>query len=80
MNRPLPTYIAGIDESLEKVFIRPAFDPNVSYPSIPTSTFVLDPANMPLSLTNLQRLRNEIIDFWNHSNVIRYKSLYNSQI
>lgn len=80
MNRPLPTYVAGIDENTETVFIRPAFNPNVSYPSIPTSFFILDPTNMPLSLINLQRLRDEIIDFWNNSNVIQYKLQYNSQI
>lgn len=80
INRPLPTYIAGIDEIDEKVFICPAFDPNVGYSSIPTSSFVLDPGNKALSLTNLLRLRDEVIDFWNNSDVTQYKSQYNSQI
>lgn len=79
-NRPLPTYIAGVDENSEKVFIRPAFDPNINYSSIPTSFFVLDPTNKVLSLSNLKKLKDEIIDFWNNSGMVNYKSNYNSQI
>lgn len=80
INRPLPTYIAGVDEIDEKVYICPAFDPTITYPSIPTSSFVLDINNKTLSRTNLQRLRDEIIDFWNNSNMINYKKQYNSNM
>ncbi len=76
--RPLPTYVAGVDIENEVVFVAPAFENNGEYPAIPPRLrFDKDNANTKVSL---ERLRDDIIRFWEESGIIEYKRDYNSNV
>ena len=72
IHRPLPTYVVGADIEDEVVFIASANNPNQEYPSIPTS-FRLDNNDKALRIANLEKLRDEIIRYWEESNIFDYK-------
>lgn len=72
IRRPLPTYVVGADIEDEVVFIAPAINDSQEYPSIPTS-FRLDNKNKALRIANLEKLRDDIIRYWQESNIFDYK-------
>ena len=76
VNRPLPTYVAGVDEVNEKVYICPAFDANSTISSIPAN-HILEKGN-PVSLTTLRTLKEDIINYWQSINIHNHKTNYNS--
>lgn len=84
-NRPIPTYIAGVDLEEMKVYIAPAFSNNLKYPSIPTK-FVLsainDKTTKKQNQNNLIQLREDIINYWGtiNANILHYKHNFNSNI
>lgn len=72
VDRPLPSYIAGVDLNTQNVYLVPAFDRNASYGgSIPTS-FCLIPGD-PHNIAKLQRLKNDVINYWHGLNIDVYK-------
>ena len=80
VHRPLPTYVVGADVEDEVVYIAPAFKENDEYPSIPTR-FKLDNNNIALRKTNLEKLRNDIIRYWEDSNIFEFKhNIFQSNI
>lgn len=79
MNIPIPTFVAGVDEDKEMVFLCPSYH-NVTFPSIPTNKIILDVSNKPQSLVNLQKLKDDIINYWENSGIINYKQNYISTI
>ena len=72
INRPLPTYVVGADIEEEVVFIAPANDKKRRYPSIPTG-FRLDNKDKDQRIANLEKLRDEIIRYWEESGILDYK-------
>lgn len=72
VHRPFPTYVVGADVEDEVVYIAPAFKENDDYPSIPTC-FRLDNKDIELRKTNLELLRDDIIRYWEDSNIFDYK-------
>ena len=77
IKRPLPTYLAGVDINSEAVYICPAFDINIKYPSIPTK-HKLELINKPGSKAELLLLKEDIIKYWNNSGSEIYKTNYQS--
>lgn len=77
--RPLPSYVAGVDVEDEVVFIAPAFMNNGSYSTIPNK-LVLDIRNVTRYKADLEKLKNDIINYWETGNVPAHKQAYNSQI
>jgi len=75
-NRPLPTYVAGVDEIDEKVYICPAFNANSAISSIPTN-HILEKGN-PVSLITLRVLKEDIVNYWQSINIQNHKTNYNS--
>lgn len=79
INRPLPSYVAGVDLNNMDVVLVPAFDTNSGYGgSIPT-THVLSPGNAG-NVAILQQLKDDIIRYWNGLNINIYKPLFVSTL
>lgn len=77
--RPLPTYVVGVDVEEEVAFIAPAFEHDGSYASIPNK-LVLDLRDVPRYKADLDKLKNDIINFWESSGIPAHKQTYRSQI
>lgn len=76
VNRPLPTYVAGVDEENEIVYICSAFDPKVPFSTIPKKN-ILEKGN-PASQITLETLKEDIIKYWQHINIVNNKSTFSS--
>ena len=72
LHRPLPTYVVGADVTDEVVFIAPAYKEDKEYSSIPT-TIRLDNNDKALRIANLEKLRDDIIRYWEESNIFDFK-------
>ena len=70
--RPLPTYVVGVDMENECIYIAPAFNDNQKYSSIPTN-FMLDNENERLRIENLKKFRDDIIRYWEESDICNFK-------
>lgn len=79
LNRPLPTYVAGVDLNNEIVFITPAFKDLDRTASMKTNN-KLDFNDQITTKNTLDELKNDIINYWNSMNVLNVKSNYNSKI
>lgn len=78
--RPMPTYVAGVDDTIGDVYIAPAFATANNYGgSIPT-TYHLTMSNKAASLANLIKLKNDVIDYWDGLRIKSYKSSFNSAL
>lgn len=78
LGRPVPTYVVGADLQDESIYIAPAFSKGTRYPSIPTR-FKID-KNAKQSSINLKKLVDEIVKYWEDSNIKDYKSKFISTI
>lgn len=79
LNRPLPTYIAGVDVNNETVYLTEAFDKTKKTSSIPT-TYKLDVRDKATSLANIRKLEQDIIDYWQGSKILVYKQSFKSSL
>lgn len=79
LNRPLPTYVAGVDLNKEIVFITPAFKDSDRTTSMKTNK-KLDFSDQITTKKTLNELKNDIINYWNSINILNVKSKYNSQL
>ena len=78
--RPLPTYVAGVNNDNGDVYIAPAFETEDKYSgSIPT-TYRLSQSNKAGSLADLVRLKNDIINYWDGLDIQVYKPAFNSAL
>ena len=73
VQRPLPTYVVGVDLEKEVVYIAPAFNDIEQYSSIPTR-IKLDNIDKNLRINNLKKLRDDIIRYWEESNISDFKN------
>lgn len=78
--RPMPTYVAGVNNDNGDVYIAPAFETANKYGgSIPTS-YRLSLSDKAGSLANLIILKNDIIDYWDGLNIQAYKPAFNTAL
>lgn len=80
INRPLPTYVAGVDLKNERVYICPAFNDANAYTSSIPITHILDKQNAVATQQTLNMLKQDIIEYWNNSNVNLYKTSFRSRL
>lgn len=81
INRPLPTYVAGVDLNTLDVYLVPAFDRTNSYRNSIPSGFKL--IGKPKKISNnrqLQRLKDDVTNYWQGLNIDNYKPHFNSMI
>lgn len=79
LNRPLPTYIAGLDIDNEVMFLYPAYDPTLSTNKIAT-TYRLSKEAKKKSLKNLQKLKDDVVQYWTNSGMDAFKKTYTSKL
>lgn len=80
INRPLPTYVAGVELKNEKVYICPAFDDANAYTSSIPITHILDKQNTVATQQTLDMLKQDIIEYWNKAKANLYKSSFKSRL
>ena len=81
IDRPLPTYVAGVDLNTSDVYLVPAFDRVKSFRnSIPTGFKLIGKPKKDSNKRKLQRLKDDIVQYWQHLNIDNYKPHYNSII
>lgn len=81
IDRPLPSYAAGVDLNTEDVYLVPCFDINSRYSgSIPTNNRLVNKPKTPNNLALLLRLKSDIIDYWHGLNIDTYKPQFNSTL
>ena len=81
IDRPLPSYAAGVDLNTEDVYLVPCFDTNSGYNgSIPTNNRLVNRPKTPNNLALLQRLKSDIMDYWHGLNIDTYKPQFNSSL
>lgn len=80
INRPLPTYVAGVDLKNERVYICPAFNDANAYTSSIPITHILDKQNAVATQQTLDMLKQDIIEYWNNANVNLYKTSFRSRL
>ena len=81
INRPLPTYVAGVDLNTFDVYLVSAFDRTKSFRnSIPTGFKLEGKPNVAANKRNLNRLRDDVKRYWLNLNIDTYKPNYNSSI
>lgn len=78
--RPMPTYVAGVDNTTGDVYIAPAFkDVNMYGGSVPL-TYKLSQSDKVASLNNLKLLKKDVIDYWEGMDIQTYKPSFNSAL
>lgn len=80
VNRPLPSYVAGVNLNTKEIFIAPAFDKNVGYTSSIPTTFKLVYGQKVANKNMLQILKDDVISYWEGLNIYTYKTTFNSRI
>lgn len=79
IDRPLPTFIAAVDYKGQKMYIAPAFDKAVKYPSVPT-THVFCESDVHATNDAAKKLLHDIKEYWDNLNIDQYKQNYKGQI
>ena len=80
VSRPLPTYIASVDLTTRDIYLVQGFDRNLSYSSSIPTTFKISPGNRAANKVQLQRLKNDVIDYWQGLNIDVYKPSFRSAL
>ena len=80
IDRPLPSYIAGVDLNTSDVYLVPAFDRGAGYGGSIPDTFRLVRGNKAANAVLLQRLKNDVIDYWRGLDIDVYKPSFNSAL
>lgn len=78
--RPVPTYIAGVNNLNGDVYIAPAFEPVNKYGGSVPTTYILSQGEKKESLRNLELLKQDVIDYWEGLNIQTYKSSFKSAL
>ena len=79
IKRPLPTYVGGMDNNTETLFIAPAYNPRTKYSSIPP-TLKMDNSDLQAYRSAIEKLRDDIINYWETFNMHTNKPIYNSTL
>lgn len=80
VDRPLPTYVAGVDLNTEDIFIVPAFDKNARYSSSLPTSFKLSHGQKAANKLLLIQLKEDVIRYWQGLNIDTYKTTFKSSI
>lgn len=80
VDRPLPSYVAGVDLNTKDIFIVPAFDKQAGYTgSIPTK-FQLKSGQKAANKVQLLLLKEDVTEYWRGLNVDTYKKSFKSKL
>lgn len=79
INRPIPTYLAGVDLNKLDVYLCPVFDENMTYGVIPAK-HVIKVTDLPNWAKEMENLKQDIIGYWQQSRAITFKPTYKSKL
>lgn len=79
INRPIPTYLAGVDLNKMEVYFCPVFDVSVKYGVIPAK-HVVKVTDLTNWAKEMEALKQDVIDYWTQSRVVTYKPTYKSKL
>jgi hypothetical protein len=77
--RPLPTYVIGADVEHEVIYIAPAFENDGPYNSIPPK-LKIDNRSLANDKVALNRLKDDIINYYKSHQTPNYKRAYKTTI
>lgn len=78
--RPMPTYVAGVNNETGDVYIAPAFIAANKYGgSVPTK-YCLSASDKTGSLGNLKLLRQDVMEYWDGLDIQVYKPSFKSAL
>lgn len=80
INRPMPTYVAGVDVINEEVYIAPAFNKSHDYKKSIPVTHKLSAADPIASQTTIAKLKNDIIDYWTQAQMSKLKANFKTAL
>ena len=78
-NRPIPTYVMGVDLVDELVYIAPAYQKEGKYPSIP-NRLKIDNKVIADDITALNKLKEDIINYYQSHKIPQHKQNYKTLI
>lgn len=78
--RPLPTFVAGVDNTTGDVYIAPAFTVENNYGGSIPMIYRLSSSDQIGSLANLSLLKQDVIKYWDDLKIQVYKSAFNSAL
>jgi len=79
LNRPLPTYIAGVDVNTETVYLCSAFSDKTHLKSMPVK-HRLKFTSKAKTLKTLDLLKQDVINYWQGAKTKSYKKKYTSSL
>ena len=79
INRPIPTYLAGVDLNKLEVFFCPVFDANVKYGVIPAK-HVVKVTDLTNWAKEMEALKQDVIAYWQQFGAVTYKPTYKSKL
>lgn len=79
VDRPIPTFVAGYDLIEHRMFLAPAYNIRTTYPSIPLQHEV-NLINHTAAIGTLNKLKRDIINYWQRLNISNYKDFYITQL
>lgn len=79
VKKPMPTYVAGVDNKSETVYLCSAFADKKCISSMPTK-HGLKQSRKVTSKKTLELLKKDVMDYWNHSKHGSYKKKYKSNL
>lgn len=78
-DRPLPSYVMGVDTSKNEAYIAPAFDRTVTYANILTK-YKMEMPNMATLSPILKQIKDEVIRYWDKAGISAYKQKFKSTL
>ncbi|MCR4828247.1 MAG: DUF4365 domain-containing protein [Bacteroidales bacterium] len=79
LKRPMPTYVAGVDNNSETVYLCSAFGDKKSLNSMPIK-HVLKQSKKATSKKTLELLKQDVITYWENSKTKSYKKKFKSSL
>lgn len=79
INRPIPTYLAGVDLNKLEVYFCPVFDVNVKYGVIPAK-HVVKVTDLTNWAKEMSALKQDVINYWQLSGAVNFKPTYKSNL
>ena len=79
INRPIPTYLAGVDLNKLEVYFCPVFDVSEKYGVIPAK-HVVKVTDLTNWAKEMETLKQDVIAYWQQSGAVIYKPTYKSQL
>lgn len=79
INRPIPTYLAGVDLNKQEVYFCPVFEKSVKYGVIPAK-HVIKVTDLTNWATEMENLKQDVIDYWQQSGALPFKPTYKSKL